>query len=649
MKRAVKKVLSITLAVCMALGFAIIPANGLQQGPYKIIFNGNGDDNWSLEMQKEHDVPMFLPTQMPQRDGFVFLGWALAAGATEPNYKIEDIQTAALRGVRLFTDNANITLYAVWRSITYTVTYNANGGTGIPIQQTKRQNEPLQLSGMKPTRVGFEFIGWGIAGNATVVSYQPSDYYFANASTTLFAMWRPLYTVTFNPNGGSVTPLTATTGMNGIYTLSTFPVPLRANHTFLGWFSAATGGTEVTAVTIFTTNTTIFAQWAGIYTVSFNVNGGTALNPSSAQTMTDGRLASLPVPTRVGYTFIGWFSAATGGTEVTANTVFSANTTIFARWTDGHTITFNPNGGTVTPTWTVTATSGKPESLPTPTRSGYSFAGWFTAATGGTEVTTDTIISADTVLFAQWSLFVRANSSVDSRAADIAEAAARDNGSVVTVVMAPGSTSISKEILAVIMGKDVILELDFGNNGRLEVNGRGIVGVDGSEDLNLSLQYLSSTNTMIPGYSIPKSAIDAISLPIHQVKVGIKSTEARGTLLTVHPGRNYAGMNALLCIYDAAAGRFEVISANEIDSYGSASVVLNKTGDYIIMIRHTGDVTGTGNVTANDALEILKAVTGRTTLSVIQTYVANSRRDGTITASDALDILKFVAGLSESI
>lgn len=70
------------------------------------------------------------------------------------------------------------------------------------------------------------------------------------------------YTITFNANGGSVSPTSGTTGTNG--KLSSLPTPTHATDTFKGWFTAATGGTAVTTNTVFTQNTTIFAQWEAV-------------------------------------------------------------------------------------------------------------------------------------------------------------------------------------------------------------------------------------------------------------------------------------------------------------------------------------------------------------------------------------------------
>ena len=67
------------------------------------------------------------------------------------------------------------------------------------------------------------------------------------------------------------------------------------------------------------------------YTVSFDANGGT-VSPADAVTDKDGKLAELPTPERAKYTFKGWFTAANGGTEVTVDTVYTEDTTIYAQW-----------------------------------------------------------------------------------------------------------------------------------------------------------------------------------------------------------------------------------------------------------------------------------------------------------------------------
>ena len=73
---------------------------------------------------------------------------------------------------------------------TYTVSYNANGGSGAPSAQTKTENKALTLSTTKPTRSGYEFLGWAASANAGTAQYQPGASYTANANVTLYAVWK---------------------------------------------------------------------------------------------------------------------------------------------------------------------------------------------------------------------------------------------------------------------------------------------------------------------------------------------------------------------------------------------------------------------------------------------------------------------------
>ena len=208
------------------------------------------------------------------------------------------------------------------------------------------------------------------------------------------------YTVTFNANGGTVSPANATTGTDG--KLTSLPTPARTGYTFNGWFTAATGGTAVNTNTVFTQNTTIYARWtanASAYTITFNANGGT-VSPTTATTGTNGRLTSLPTPARTGYTFNGWFTAATGGNAVNTNTVFTQNTTIYAQWTAStYTVTFNSNNGGANVTETVNYNT-KITAPQNPTREGYVFDGWYDD--GDDLFDFDTPITQDLELTAKW-------------------------------------------------------------------------------------------------------------------------------------------------------------------------------------------------------------------------------------------------------
>lgn len=120
-----------------------------------------------------------------------------------------------------------------------------------------------------------------------------------------------------------------------------------------------------------------------------------------------GKLSSVPgTPgARSGYTFSGWFTAKTGGTKVTTSYVFNDDTTVYSQWTaNKYTVTLRPGGGSVSPTTITVTYDSAYGTLPTPTRSGYTFKGWYTSSSGGTKVDGDTKVTTagNHILYAQW-------------------------------------------------------------------------------------------------------------------------------------------------------------------------------------------------------------------------------------------------------
>jgi uncharacterized repeat protein (TIGR02543 family) len=286
---------------------------------------------------------------------------------------------------------------------TYTVSYNANGGSGAPASQTKTQNVSLTLSSVRPTRSGYNFLGWSTSSAATSASYQPGTAFTVNANTTLYAVWQAsTVTITWNTNGASIPPVNVvkTPGT----AIGTLPVPARTNYTFAGWFTAASGGTQITASSaVPAVNTIYYARWISSVTITWNANGGSGV---SSQTKTVGNaMGTLPTTVRTGYTLNGWYTASSGGTKISASTaVPTGNATYYAQWAIKYvTVTWNANGGSVSPTSASKQEGTALGTLPTPTRTGYTFNGWYTASSGGTKISTSTIVPSSSVTYyAQW-------------------------------------------------------------------------------------------------------------------------------------------------------------------------------------------------------------------------------------------------------
>ncbi|MCL2576941.1 MAG: InlB B-repeat-containing protein [Defluviitaleaceae bacterium] len=281
-----------------------------------------------------------------------------------------------------------------------TIIWNANGGsvdvaTSSLIPGTAIGTLPT------PTLTGWTFVGWFTDVSAEVqistTSIVPSS------NITYWAIWmQSPVTITWNANGGSVSPTTSSLIPGSAF--GTLPTPTRTGWTFAGWFTDVSAGTQI-SYTVPSANTTYWARWVQTpITITWDANGG-SVSPTTSDLIPNSAFGALPIPTRTGWTFGGWFTDETGGTQIsTTTTVPSANTTYWARWTDNAvTITWNANGGTVSTTTSSLMPGSALGTLPTPTRTGWIFDGWFTTETGGTQIsTTTTVPSANTTYWARW-------------------------------------------------------------------------------------------------------------------------------------------------------------------------------------------------------------------------------------------------------
>jgi uncharacterized repeat protein (TIGR02543 family) len=149
---------------------------------YTVTYNANGGSGAPSTQTKWYNETLTLSTTKPTRTGYTFQGWATSSSGS-----------VAYASGASYTANAFVTLYAVWKANTYTVTYNANGGTGAPSAQTKTYGVSLTLSSTVPTRNGYNFLGWGKTSTTTTVSYKAGASYTTNAAITLYAVWETAY------------------------------------------------------------------------------------------------------------------------------------------------------------------------------------------------------------------------------------------------------------------------------------------------------------------------------------------------------------------------------------------------------------------------------------------------------------------------
>lgn len=150
---------------------------------YKITFNGNGGSGAPSSQTKWYGESLTLSSTKPTKTGYTFKGWSTSSTATGATYSAGGS----------YTDNKAATLYAVWKAETYTISYNANGGSGAPESQTKTHGKDLTLSSTKPTRTNYNFEGWTNDPNSTEIIWTAGGKYTIDASRKLYAVWSLAY------------------------------------------------------------------------------------------------------------------------------------------------------------------------------------------------------------------------------------------------------------------------------------------------------------------------------------------------------------------------------------------------------------------------------------------------------------------------
>ena len=300
-----------------------------------------------------------------------------------------------------------------------TLTYDGNGPSGgtVPATATQAFGSLLTLASNSGglSKPGYTFGGWNTANDASGTSYAAaSSYTFPNVNSTLFAVWNGSYSLSYNVNGGSGGPASPETRVTGASANLSSTDPTFVGFTFAGWNTAADGsGTAYSSGASYTMpagNRTLYAIWAGLYTLTYDANGGSGGPSPSSDARTNGTTAALSAtaPTRTGYVFGGW-RVGGAGTVFAAGAAFTmpaAATTLVALWNaQSFALTYDANGGVGSPSGaTVVAGTTVTVSATVPTKSGYTFSGWLLNGTGGALVAsaTFTMPGMASTLTAQW-------------------------------------------------------------------------------------------------------------------------------------------------------------------------------------------------------------------------------------------------------
>ena len=153
---------------------------------YTIAFNGNGSTSGSMSnLSMTYGTAKNLTANAFAKTGYTFNGWNTKADGSGTSYA----NKASVKNLTT-TNGGTVTLYAIWQKNavnSYTLTYNANGGSGAPSAQSGATS--YMISTTKPTRSGYLFLGWSESKTATMASYTSGDSITLTSDTTLYAVW----------------------------------------------------------------------------------------------------------------------------------------------------------------------------------------------------------------------------------------------------------------------------------------------------------------------------------------------------------------------------------------------------------------------------------------------------------------------------
>jgi len=359
---------------------------------YSLNGGTNSDSNPSTYTIESSTISLASPT----RAGYTFVAWYSDSAMTT---EVSTIATGS---------TGNLTFYAKWAAIEYSITYDLDGGTNSDSNPSTYTPESSAISLASPTKAGYRFVAWySDSDMATEVSTIATG---SIGDLTLYAKWTTeTYTITYSLDGGtnndsnpsSYTPESSTI---------TLADPTKAGYTFDAWYSDSDMTTEVSTIdTGSMEDLILYAKWTPIeYTISYSLDGGTQ-NDSNPSTYTiESSTITLAGPKKAGYSFVAWYSDSDMATAVsTIATGSMGDLTLYAKWTtETYTISYSLDGGTQNDsnpsTYTIESST---ISLGSPTRENYTFDAWYSDSGMTTEVSTIATGSmGDLTLYAKWTL-----------------------------------------------------------------------------------------------------------------------------------------------------------------------------------------------------------------------------------------------------
>lgn len=560
---------------------------------YTISYNANGGSGTMSSTTATYGSTTTISANTFTKTGYSFAGWTTNSDGSDDGYGWTNWSgTWKYVNGQYGISGGKLVLYARWSANTYTIKYDANGGTGAPANQSFVYNSGAKISTTKPTKTGYTFVNWKYGD----ITFDPGDAVPTGwGDFTLQAQWTVnSYYYDVNPDSGIASfdisgAVNSGTGLTDYYTQNPYGqeititnVKAKTGYTYTGYtlsgsLTALSGSTNTTIKTKLGAGSGAIALNSKInsYTVTYDKNGGSSVSKASASVNYNSAIDLTPTASKSGYEFIGWNTNKNATTALSSLKMGTSNVTLYAIYKKIVTVPTNAlctnpiyNG---TSQQVTSVTSGD----------GYTLSGYSGTNAGSYTVT------ASLSGFSRWSDGTTANKTITCSISKKA----------VTVTASSGSKTYDGSALTNATGCSVTSGSVVSGHS-VTCSNSGSVTNKGSATNTLSSVVIKSGSTDVSGnYSITKVN-------------GILTVNARATTCT--SGSSSRGYNGSALTNTTGGSCTNLVSGHSATFSGHKGTITNvgsvaNTFGSVVIKSGTTDVSGNYSITkANGTLTVNK-------------------------------------------
>lgn len=560
---------------------------------YTISYNANGGSGTMASTTATYGSTTTIYANTFTKTGYSFAGWTTNSDGSDDGYGWTNWS-----GIWKYVNGqygisgGKLVLYARWSANTYTIKYDANGGTGAPANQSFVYNSGAKISTTKPTKTGYTFVNWKYGD----ITFDPGDAVPTGwGDFTLQAQWTVnSYYYDVNPDSGIASfdisgAVNSGTGLTDYYTQNPYGqeititnVKAKTGYTYTGYtlsgsLTALSGSTNTTIKTKLGAGSGAIALNSKInsYTVTYDKNGGSSVSKASASVNYNSAIDLTPTASKSGYEFIGWNTNKNATTVLSSLKMGTSNVTLYAIYKK--IVTVPTNSLCTNPTY-----NGSSQQITSVTSGdGYTLSGYSGTNAGSYTVT------ASLSGFSRWSDGTTANKTITCSISKKA----------VTVTASSGSKTYDGSALTNATGCSVTSGSVVSGHS-VTCSNSGSVTNKGSATNTLSSVVIKSGSTDVSGnYSITKVN-------------GILTVNARATTCT--SGSSSRGYNGSALTNTTGGSCTNLVSGHSATFSGHKGTITNvgsvaNTFGSVVIKSGATDVSGNYSITkANGTLTVNK-------------------------------------------